>query len=167
MEKHNGNEGAFRALGLRPATPADEAFLRTLFASTRAQELALLEWDENQKEAFITMQCRAQNQQYAMSYPDADHRIVLRDEVPIGRLLVDRGEHAFTLVDIALLPAHRSAGIGTHLIEELLLEATAAGKPVRLNVWHSNPARILYQRMGFSMVNEDGVYSEMCWNPSS
>lgn len=167
MEKHNGDEGAFRALGLRSATPADQAFLRTLFASTRAQELALVDLDEAQKEALIAMQCRAQSQQYAMSYPDADHSIVVWDEVPIGRLLLNRGESEFTLVDIALLPAHRSAGIGTHLIEGLLLEARTAGKPVRLNVWHSNPARNLYQRMGFSPVNEDGVYSEMYWNPSS
>ena len=166
MEKQNGDEEAFRALGLRPASPADEAFLRTLFASTRADELALMNLDENQKESFIAMQFYAQRQQYLMSYPDANHSIILWDEVPIGRLVVDRGEREFKLVDIALLPAHRSAGIGTHLIEDLLLEATAARKPVKLNVWHSNPARNLYQRLGFSAVNEDGVYSEMCWTPS-
>lgn len=165
MEKQNGNEGVFPALGLRPATPADEAFLRTLFASTRTDELALMNWGEEQKETFIAMQFHAQSQQYAMSYPDAQNSIVLLDGVSIGRLVVDRGEREFTLVDISLLPAHRSAGIGTHLLENLLLEATAARKPVKLNVWHSNPARNLYQRMGFSTVNDEGVYCEMCWSP--
>ena len=166
MEKQNGDEKPFRALGLRPATPADEPFLRTLFASTRADELAVMNWDESQKEGFITMQFNAQRQQYVMSYPEANHSIILWDEVPIGRLVFDRGEREFMLVDIALLPTHRGAGIGTHLIEDLLLEATAARKPVKLNVWHSNPAKNLYQRMGFSTANGDGVYAEMCWNPN-
>lgn len=166
MQKHDGDQEAFRALRLRPATSEDEPFLMNLFATTRADELALLNCDEHQKEAFIAMQFNAQSRQYNMSYPEARHSIVLWDEVPIGRLVVDRGEREFILVDIALLPTHRSAGIGTHLIEDLLLEATAARKPVKLNVWHSNPARNLYKRMGFSATNEDGVYSEMCWNPS-
>jgi ribosomal protein S18 acetylase RimI-like enzyme len=167
MEKQNGDGGAFCALGLRPATPADKAFLCSLFASTRTDELALMDWDERQKQALIAMQFHAQSQQYVMNYPAADNSIILWDEVPIGRLLIDRGEHEFTLVDIALLPNHRSAGIGTQLLEDLLLEATAARKPVRLNVWHSNPARNLYQRMGFSAANDDGVYCEMNWNPGS
>jgi ribosomal protein S18 acetylase RimI-like enzyme len=166
MEKQNGDEEAFRALRLRPATSADGAFLRALFATTRTDELALMNWDEKQKEAFIAMQFNAQNQQYAMSYPDADNRIILWDEVPIGRLIVDRGKREFSLVDITLLPTHRSAGIGSYLIRDLLLEATAARKPVKLRVWHSNPARNLYQRMGFSATGEAGVYSEMCWTPS-
>jgi ribosomal protein S18 acetylase RimI-like enzyme len=165
MEKQNGNEGVFPALGLRPATPADEPFLRALFASTRTDEFALMNLDDQSKETLIAMQFHAQSQQYAMSYPDARNSIILWDGVPIGRLAVNRGEREFTLVDISLLPTHRSAGIGTHLLENLLLEATAARKPIKLNVWHSNPARNLYQRLGFSTVNDEGMYCEMRWSP--
>src|SRR6266545_1272143 len=168
MQKHDGDEETFRALRLRPAISEDEPFLRNLFATTRADELALMNWDENQKQAFIAMQFNAQSRQYVMSYPRAQNSIVLWNDDPIGRLLLDRGEREFTLVDIALLPTHRGAGIGTHLIEDLLIEAAAAGKPVKLNVWHSNPAKKLYQRMGFSAANnDDDVYCEMCWNPGS
>ena len=167
MQEHDCDKEAFRAVRLRPATSEDETFLRQLFATTRADELALMAWDENQKEAFIAMQFNAQKQQYAMSYPEAQHCLILLNEVLIGRLMIDRGESEFTLVDIALLPAHRRAGIGTHLIEHLLAEATSAGKPVALNVWHSNPAKRLYQRMGFSAVNDSGgMYCEMRWNPA-
>lgn len=159
-------EEAFSAVGLRPATSADEPFLLRLFASTRAQELALLtHLDENQKTAFITMQFNAQSQQYVTSYPHAEHSIILWHEAPIGRLLIDRGDREFTLVDIALLPAHRGAGIGSHLLRDLLLTAAAANKPVKLNVWHSNPAKRLYERMGFSPANDAGVYCEMRWIP--
>lgn len=162
MPNHDRAE-VFCAVELRPVTFADEAFLLKLFATTRADELALMNWDENQKEAFIVMQFNAQNRQYVMSYPEADNSIIVWNDAPIGRLVVDKGEREFTLVDIALLPAHRGAGMGTHLIGDLLREAAAAGKPVKLNVWHSNPAKGLYQRLGFSAASDDGVYSEMWW----
>jgi ribosomal protein S18 acetylase RimI-like enzyme len=165
MQKHDGDQNAFRGLGLRPATSQDEPFLRDLFASTRADELGLMNLDENQKEFFIDMQFRAQSSQYAMSYPDAINSVVLFDEAPIGRLMLDKGELEFTLVDIALLPSHRGGGIGTHLIDDLLREAAAVGKSVKLSVWHSNPAKKLYQRMGFSTASDDGVYCEMWWKP--
>ncbi len=113
------------------------------------------------------MQFSAQSQQYAMSHPQARHSLILHDESPIGRLIIDRNGNEFALVDIALLPTHRGAGVGTYLIEDLLAEAAAAGKPVVLNVWHSNPAKRLYERMGFSTANDDGgVYCEMWWKPS-
>jgi ribosomal protein S18 acetylase RimI-like enzyme len=167
MQEHDCDKEAFRAVRLRPATSEDETFLRQLFATTRADELALMAWDENQKEAFIAMQFNAQKQQYAMSYPAAQHSLILLNDVPIGRQMIDRGESEFTLVDIALLPAHRSAGIGTHLIENLMAEAASAGKSVALNVWHSNPAKRLYQRMGFTTAIDDGgMYCEMRWNPA-
>jgi len=165
MQKQNSNEEAFRALGLRPATSEDEPFLRSLFATTRADELALMNWDENQKEAFITMQFNAQSRQYVMSYPHAHHRIILLNDAPIGRLLLDRGEREFTLVDVALLPAHRGAGIGTGLIQDLLKEAAAAGKPIRLHVLTSSAAKRLYERLGFSRIGGDAAYLEMMWVP--
>ena len=165
MQIHDGDQSAFRGLGLRPATSEDEPFLQELFASTRTDELALMNCDEKQKESFITTQFHAQSSQYAMSHPEATNSVVLLNEAPIGRLMLDKGELEFTLVDISLLPCHRRGGIGTHLIKELLREAAAAGKSVRLNVWHSNPARKLYQRMGFSAANDDGVYCEMWWKP--
>lgn len=165
MQKQNGNEEAFRALGSRPATSEDEPFLRNLFAATRADELALMNWDENQKEAFIAMQFNAQSRQYVMSYPHAQNSIILLNDVPIGRLLLDRDEREFILVDVALLPAHRGAGIGTGLIQDLLTEAAAAGKPIRLHVLTSSAAKRLYERLGFSRIGGDAAYLEMMWVP--
>jgi ribosomal protein S18 acetylase RimI-like enzyme len=167
MQKPDGEKEAFRALRLRPATPEDEPFLLQLFATTRSDELAALNLDEKQKEAFIAMQFRAQSRQFVMSYPRAQNSIVMWSEAPIGRLLLDRGEREFTLVDVALLPIHRGAGIGNHLLEQILAEAAEAGKPVRLSVWHSNPAKRLYERLGFSVANDDGMYCQMSWQPTA
>jgi ribosomal protein S18 acetylase RimI-like enzyme len=150
---------------LRPAALEDKPFLRQLFATTRAEELALMPWDDNQKETFISMQFNAQDQQYAMSYPQADHNIILLRDVPIGRMMVARNDTAISLVDIALLPKYRNAGIGTGLIQDLLKEAEIVGKSVRLSVFASSAAIRLYERLGFSRVGLDTAYLEMIWAP--
>jgi hypothetical protein len=49
---------ADRAVTLRAATPDDEPFLRRLYATTRANELALVAWTADQKTAFVEMQLR-------------------------------------------------------------------------------------------------------------
>lgn len=167
MQKLHTDQEALGAVTLRPAAADDQAFLLSVFASTRADELAFVNWDEIQKEAFITMQFNAQSRQYVTSYPHADNSIVLFNNDPVGRLLVNRGVREFTLVDVALLPSHRGAGIGTHLIAGLLREAAEAAKPVKLSVWHSNPAKKLYERLGFSMANDDGAYCQMSWQPTT
>lgn len=166
MQKQNEDEVGFRALSLRPATPEDGPFLLKLYATTRADELALTNWDETQKQAFINMQFKAQSQQYVMSYRDAEHRIILWNDEPVGRLVLDRGERKLTLIDIALLPAHRNTGIGTGLIEDIQKEAVAAAKPIRLHVFSSSAAKRLYERLGFSLVGDEAeAYLEMIWVP--
>jgi len=148
------------SVSLRPATTDDEAFLRKLFASVRIDEFRLLA-DPRQLEALINMQFNLQRQQYEAGYPAAEHNIVLQNGQPVGRLLVDQGAREVTLVDVALLPECRNRGIGKYLLEELLAQAATARKPVRLHVVKTNPARRLYERLGFSIIGEDGMYFEM------
>jgi GNAT superfamily N-acetyltransferase len=154
-----------RSITLRFSTPDDHEFLFAVYASTRAEELSLWGWDDNQKRAFLEMQFRAQSQQYGLCYPQADGSIILFNDHPVGRLLVDRAGPDITLVDIALLPEFRKRGIGTGLIQSLLQEATGAKKNVALQVLRGSAAARLYERLGFTMVNEDGVYLEMKRTP--
>lgn len=143
---------------LRPAGAEDEEFLFVVYASTRAEEMALLGgWDERQKEAFLRMQFILQRQAYAMQYPQAEHRIILRAGRDAGRIIVWQTADEVRLVDITLLPEERSAGIGAAIIINLLTEAHQAGKPVRLHVAKENPARRLYERLGFVTVGEYGA----------
>ncbi|HMG74395.1 MAG TPA: GNAT family N-acetyltransferase [Pyrinomonadaceae bacterium] len=113
----------------------------------------------------MTMQFNAQRQQYDDSYPESESAIILLHGQPIGRMLVDRNNREFTLIDIALSPEHRNAGIGTNLIRELLNEARMARKPVRLHVTKGNPAQRLYERLGFSRVADQSMYFEMIFEP--
>jgi ribosomal protein S18 acetylase RimI-like enzyme len=80
-------------------------------------------------------------------------------------MLVDESEREFVLVDLALLPEHRKFGIGTRLLNDLLRRAVEARKPIRLHVLKSNPARRLYERLGFSLVKEESMYLEMIFEP--
>jgi hypothetical protein len=73
---------------LRPARPEDEPFLYDLYASTRAAELAALDWSSAQQEAFLSLQFRAQQAHYA-EYPNADPQIIVEVDRAIGRLFFD------------------------------------------------------------------------------
>jgi ribosomal protein S18 acetylase RimI-like enzyme len=152
-------------LTTRPAIPDDKGFFFQLYAGTREQELAAFGWSDQQKQAFLQMQFNAQQRWYEAAYPQAEWRIVMLEGKPVGRTIVERGQAGATLVDIALMPESRGAGLGTRLIEELLEHCRAEGIPVRLQVLKTNPAQRLYQRLGFRTVGEDQLYLQMEWRP--
>ncbi len=149
----------------RPKTDEDRAFLAQVYASTRADEMAMVPWTPEQKAEFLAMQFDAQWKHYEQYYPDADFLVIERNGEPIGRIYIDRMPEEICLVDIALLPEVRGAGLGTQLVQEILDEAQAAGKRVTIHVEHFNPAMHLYQRLGFVPVEESGVYYLMRWTP--
>src|SRR5207248_3759437 len=153
------------AITLRPAHVEDEGFLYAVYAGTRTDELALLSWDQAQKDAFLTMQFTAQHLHYHTCYADADFQLVLLNGRPVGRLYVARRADEILVIDIALLPDYRNAGIGTFLLTDLLAEASQAGKPVRLHVEPWNRARHLCERLRFRRIAEHGLYWLMEWLP--
>jgi len=154
-------------IGLRPATAEDGPLLYAVYASTRAEELALVDWDEGQKTAFVQMQFTAQHQYYHEHYADAAFQVVVCDGDPAGRLYVARWPTEIRIIDIALLPQYRNRGIGGLLLEQLLDEAAQAGKRVSIHVERFNPALRLYARLGFRQLEERGVYLLMEWTPPS
>jgi len=145
-------------LCLRPVGRDDAELLYRIYASTREEELAVVPWDASVKEAFLRMQFKAQDAHYRATYPNASFDLIVNGDDVLGRLYVNRGESAWRVVDIALLPEHRRGGIGTRLLGEILAEAAAAGKAVQLHVERFNPARHLYDRLGFSQIEDQGVY---------
>jgi GNAT superfamily N-acetyltransferase len=151
---------------LRPAGPEDRDFLIEVYGSTRAEEMALVPWTEEQRYAFIQHQFTAQTNHYAQTYPAANHDIILSDDRPVGRLYVARLDHEIRIVDITVLPAERNAGIGSYLIKQLLDEANRSGKRTRIFVEEFNPSRSLFERMGFSPSEQHGIHLLLQCNPS-
>ncbi|MEQ6342806.1 MAG: GNAT family N-acetyltransferase [Gammaproteobacteria bacterium] len=147
---------------LRPARSEDEAFLFEIYASTRQEDFASLPWDKQQRDIFLRLQFSAQQKSYESRYPRSGHSIVMLDQRPVGRIWVEKGDEEFRIIDIAFLPEHRSLGIGTLLLQQLLAEAGRAGKPLRLTVLKCNArAVMLYQRLGFSVLHDDGICISM------
>lgn len=150
-------------LRARPATEADTDLLLAIYASTREEELARTDWSDARKAEFVAMQFRAQTAHYTGNYPGADFLLILRGDEIAGRLYLHRRDDEIRIMDLALLPPHRGAGIGTAVLTALqrLAAAEAIGLSIHVEVF--NPARRLYQRLGFRPVREAGVYLLMAW----
>jgi ribosomal protein S18 acetylase RimI-like enzyme len=125
-----------------------------------------VDWDDAQKEAFLRHQFDAQDAWWRENYAAASFDVVLVDGEPAGRLYVHRGPSEIRIVDIALLSEHRGGGVGTSLLRDLLAEADAAGKSVTIHVERMNPALRLYERLGFALAEDKGVYLFLERKPS-
>lgn len=146
---------------LRNETEADAAFLLSLYASTREEELRQLSWPIEARTAFVRQQFQAQTAHYREHFADDSFQIIEVDGEAAGRLYVGRWDGEIRIIDIALLPRFRGAGLGTKLLRQLLAEADLAGLPVRIHVEVNNPAQRLYKRLGFSMIEDKGIYHLM------
>jgi GNAT superfamily N-acetyltransferase len=148
---------------LRPETAEDESFLLSVYASTRQDELNATGWDEAARQAFLRMQFNAQRQGYRGMFPTGSFLIILRGGERVGRMVVCRAPDEIRLVDIALPPAFQSQGIGTRLLKDLITEASATGKPLRVSVFRPGRAAAFYQRLGFVNRGGTGLYDQWEW----
>jgi RimJ/RimL family protein N-acetyltransferase len=151
---------------LRDVADTDEPLLLDLFDSARNTELSLMNLTSEQRRAFVKMQSRAQHFHYRERFPDAEFKVILRDDEPVGRLYIYRGKDQIRILDINLLPAHRGAGIGTPLIQGSLDEGASTGRTVRVYVETYSPSRRLFERLGFSAVEDDGFNVLFEWRPA-
>jgi ribosomal protein S18 acetylase RimI-like enzyme len=153
------------AVTLRPVTGHDRDFLVGVYGSTREAELSQVPWAPGQLEAFVQMQFDAQDSEYRRHNPNGSFDVIEVDGVPAGRLYVDRRPGDLRIVDIALLPAYRGRGIGAMLVRGLQEAAASEGRIVSIHVEHSNRAAALYERLGFKLAEDLGVYRRMEWTP--
>jgi ribosomal protein S18 acetylase RimI-like enzyme len=159
--------GWARAAGLgltfRRIADADLPFVARVYASTRAEELAVTPMTDAQKAAFLETQFQLQHAHYQKYYPQADWLVTMRGGEDIGRLYLERWPSQHRIIDIAFLPEHRGQGWGEALLRDLMDEAAAAAKDVSIHVEKFNPAMRLYRRLGFQVEEDKGVYDLMRW----
>lgn len=155
-------------ISFRPIADTDEdlEFLYKMYASTRAEEMAMTTWSEQQKEEFLRMQFNLQHRQYMQNYKNATFEIILYNNKPAGRLYVDRRKDEIRIIDIALLPEYRRQGIGSKIMKDLIAEADKKSLPLSLHMEHNNAAMGLYERLGFKIKGDTGVYFFMERPPS-
>ena len=129
---------------LRAAASNDYDFLYDLKVATMKEYVAATwGWDDaDQEESF--------RQRFK---PDGWNIIVV-DNQDVGALRVRRKEMEIHLVNIAILPQYQGHGLGSRIINSVLEEARDTDLPVTLQVLKVNPARGLYERLGFTVIGE-------------
>ena len=151
---------------LRQYQTDDIPFLLELYTASRATELAMFPFDEEQKSAFLQQQFSAQFHHYTTYYSTQQFFIIELEQTPVGRLFIDEWTSEYRVVDICLHTSHQNKKIGTYLFESLFTEARKKNKPVSIHVEQHNQARWWYEKLGFrykSKTNE--VYILMEWLP--
>ena len=107
-----------------------------------------------------------------LGYSESDHRgrvlyqfdsiqIVRCGNSDIGMMKVVRDTNIWELIQIQVLPAYQRKGIATHLIKDVLTAADQSSVGVKLSVLKTNPARALYERLGFCVTGENAHSFEM------
>lgn len=128
---------------LRPAQPDDEAFLLALRKQTMTEHLSRVGLDLDDAH---------HRQRLLANYADAS--VICAGTEDIGLLKAYRSETAWVLMQIQLMPAWQGQGIGAEVIGALIAKAREEGLSVTLSVLKGNPARRLYERLGFRVFAE-------------
>jgi ribosomal protein S18 acetylase RimI-like enzyme len=100
-------------------------------------------WDEDE-----------QGRRFDAHFDPATIEIITREGQDAGAVSIEKRDDTLFLSNIQILPAFQGRGIGTAIIEEMLDEARALGLPATLRVLKNNPARRLYERLGFRIFGE-------------
>jgi len=82
-------------------------------------------------------------------------RIITMSGEDIGWLQTKTSDSTLLLGQLYLSVHMQRQGIGTQVLQMLIEEAQRAGKPITLSVVKINPARRLYERLGFQRTHED------------
>ena len=149
--------------GLRAASANDQAFLDTLYSSSR-DDLQLWGVDP----AFVTQLIKSQQQVqmagFQNAYPDAAHWVMECDGQPIGRVVVSTTAADLRVVDIAVHPASRRKGAARAVLQVMQTHAAQTGRTLSLAVAKANTgARQLYDALGFALQSEDLLVEQRVW----
>ncbi|MGH3314664.1 MAG: GNAT family N-acetyltransferase [Nocardioidaceae bacterium] len=141
---------------LRPASPDDSAALYVLHRAAMGRYLEALygPWDKRVQTAF-----------HAAWFDAARVSVIERDGSLIGVLDCTWHADGLEVNRIAIDPRHQGQGIGTEVLTDLLAQADQRHLPTRLQVFDINPARRLYERLGFVEVGCTGHKVHMARSP--
>lgn len=152
-----------KELSLRPAVlREDKDFLFELYCSTR-QDLMDLSIPDDLKTGLLMMQFNAQSAQYLRDFPDGIDYIIERHQKPVGRLMIDETGPDLIGIDLALLPSIRNHGVGSTIFGYLFQKTKQDFESFIIHVTKINPAKRLYDRLGFEVTGETEMYFEMIW----
>lgn len=125
----------------------------------------MVPWTDEQKEAFIRFQLKAQLTHYQNEYPNAEYSIILFGTQPVGRLYIDRREAEIRIMDITLLPENRGKGISSPIIRRLMDEASHSGRKLSINLDKLSHSQPIFDQFGFKPTEDSGFHVLYVWEP--
>ncbi len=129
---------------LRQATETDYAFLYHLHRVTMKDYVAQTwGWDETFQAAI-----------FKDGFDPGHSQIIVVDGRDTGVLSMERRIDTLFLANLRILPEEQRHGLGTEIIKTILAQASREDIPVTLQVLKVNPARHLYERLGFVVTGE-------------
>jgi len=137
-------DGVAMPIALRPARADDFDFCAGLYFSGMGETIRQLKLD---------MVAQATHLHERWTVPEV--QIITSDGADIGWIQSSIRDNALYLEQIFIDAAFQRHGIGTGIIKDLISQATRAGQSVTLGVVKTNPARNLYERLGFRITHED------------
>lgn len=133
----------------RPATPGDRAFRWRLLVDTMRPHIeATWGWDEAD-----------QRRRFDAAGALTDRHVLELQGEAIGLLHVEFDARPVRLLNLQIAPAHQRQGHGAAVITAVIGRAGVA--PVGLQVLKANPARRLYERLGFEVTDATQTHWRM------
>jgi ribosomal protein S18 acetylase RimI-like enzyme len=148
-----------RRLVLRDAVDVPDVTLRPCSDADHALVLHV------RREAFRTGGDVAEEAKATRALASLPFAIVETAGKAIGYVSVVASDDHDLVHELAVLPQSQGRGIGTAVIRGVQDDARRRGVPVRLSVHDDNPARRLYERLGFAVTDVDGMRVKMEWRP--
>ncbi len=137
----------------REATISDFGFIFRVYKSTMKPYIEQIwHWDDS-----------AQRQHYETTFSVDDYQIIQSEDEDIGVLSMTNMEEYDFLARIEILPEYQNQGIGTAILQMLILNAKKTTSPIMLRVFKINPARNLYKRLGFQVIRQDDIHLDMLY----
>lgn len=107
-----------------------------------------------------------QRRQYVEGFPIGRAQVILVGYDIAGAIDCEHHGDRWTVNNIEIAPEWQNRGIGTWLRTRLLRQAHNEGIPVDLEVLKVNPARGLYERLGFAVIGETDTHYLMSAAPT-
>lgn len=154
-----------QGLGLRIARPGDKPFMEKLFQSTR-EFLYLADAEKEYIDMIIHHQMQLQENSYGNQSPNACTMVIEKQNVPIGKVVIDLGSNIAHVIDLAFIAEARGKGYGKSVLQAVQYVATQQMLPMGLTVEKQNlQAKRLYLALGFQVAEESLTHEFMLWYP--